>query len=374
MVIYVCPTCNKSFNRKCNFIDHTINKKKPCVPLNYILNEYKINDQNAFQNIPKKSEIFQNIPKNSVKTENLLNDVENTKKHDHSCNFCLKNFSSGFNLNKHLKNSCKVKRFEEEKKENIFNNLIEIEQLKETNKHLLQVTELLKKQNEDLNKKNDELNKKINLVLRKNNKIITNNNTNTNSNNTQNITNITITPLNAFGNENLKTIKHGEFVKIVTDMKNTGKHCINKLVDLIHFNPNLPENMNVYMSDFNRDKYMVFDGNDWVLNQNGELLAFEILEHIKKLYNINETKEFENKLENDANFEKFFNATFKKYFDYLFDEVDDIDLSPEELKKKNNFKLMIDNEIKNKLYNNRLNVISNYKKKYETENKLIDNK
>jgi hypothetical protein len=46
----------------------------------------------------------------------------------------------------------------------------------------------------------------------------------------------------------------------------------------------------------------------------------------------------------------------------LFDEVDDKYLSVQELKKKNDFKEMMNNEVKNKLYNNRDKVKRNYEK------------
>ncbi len=356
MVKYTCPNCNKDFKQKQHFIEHTEYKKKPCVR----------NETN--------SNLFQN---NLNNTENSINDNNVDKNQDNDlnkCKYCHKKFSTTFNLNKHVKNSCKVKKLENEKKENIFNSLIEIDELKqkfleiaENNKNLIKITEILQKQNDDLNKKNEDLNKKIDTILKKNNKNVINN-LNNNSNNT-NITNITISPLNAFGKENLKSIKPDDFYKIITDSKNTGKHCINRIVDLIHFNTNVPENMNVYMSDFNRDKYMVYNGDNWVLNQNGEMLAFEILEHLRKLFHLNETEEFQHKIENDKNFAKHFNVTFKKYFNFLFDE-DETEMTKEEIKKHNDFKQMIENEIIIKLYNNKTNVIDSYNKNYNKNNIL----
>ncbi len=227
------------------------------------------------------------------------------------------------------------------------------------------MTEMLKKQNEELKKQNEELNNKISEILKKNTQNITNN--------TQNIVqNINITPikLNPFGKENLKTIKYNDIIKIVTDTSNTGRFCLNSLIDLIHFNNNLPENQNIYMPDYNRGKFMYYNGNDWELTQDDENIIFQVLEHVRKLYNINNNEELEEKLETDREFNRKFNTTFKKYYDWVFDEVDDNQLSALELKKKNDFKEMMSKEIVNKLYNNRNRVKKNYEK-FDRTNELL---
>ncbi len=120
MVIYTCPTCNKEFNRKCNFIDHTENKKKPCKPKN-----------------PKYSEIFPTIPKHS-KNPNSNEDSEikesfinkdNKDNKDNICEYCDKKFSTGFNLNKHIKYNCKIKKSQDEEKKLQSNQLDEFKKL-----------------------------------------------------------------------------------------------------------------------------------------------------------------------------------------------------------------------------------------------------
>ncbi len=49
-------------------------------------------------------------------------------------------------------------------------------------------------------------------------------------------------------------------------------HCVKTLIEKIHFNPQKPENMNIYISNM-KDKYlMVFDGSNWNLaNKKDEL-------------------------------------------------------------------------------------------------------
>ncbi len=92
MVKYTCPTCFKEFNKKDNFVKHTQYKKKPC----------KLIIPNI-PNIPKYSQIIQNNTKNE--------NIENTDK-KYTCQKCNISFSTGFNLNKHVKYNCKVLKLE----------------------------------------------------------------------------------------------------------------------------------------------------------------------------------------------------------------------------------------------------------------------
>jgi hypothetical protein len=126
MVIYTCEKCFKEFNRKCNYLEH-LNKKKPC--------EQNITNSQKFPDIQKNSEIFLNLQKNSeIFEKNLNNNI--------FCNFCNKTFSTIFNLNKHYKFNCKIKKIKEEEeekdKENIFKLLLakdeEIKKINEENK------------------------------------------------------------------------------------------------------------------------------------------------------------------------------------------------------------------------------------------------
>ncbi len=343
MVIYKCPTCLKEFDRKCNFIDHTEKKKTPCRPPP-----------------PEKLQITPEhppVPPDSPRISPIQQEIS-----QFLCNFCLTSFKRKDHLKRHLNERCKVKKLEDEKKENILNNLIEKEKInnllhmyEEQNNLILE----LKKNNEELNKKNDELNKKIEEVLKKN------------AGNTQNITttnniqiiNNNVGKINPFGKESFDKLNRKDILKIMTDTRNNGRHCFNKLIDLIHFNSNIPENQNIYMGDYNRGKFMVHDGTDWNLSQNEEFIIFQVLEHVRKLYfsKIND-EEFEQKFEHDRNFRNEFNTTFKKYYDYVFDEVDDIYLSPQELQKKRNFKELMNNEVKNKLYNKKKFVMNTYEK------------
>ena len=380
MVIYTCLTCNKEFKQKSHYIDHTENKKKPCKQIkNVIVDNITIDSDLT----PKSSEM---TPKYSKKHNNdsemLQNDSVKPENNKNICLHCLKTFSKSSNLSRHLNEGrCKVKILEDEKKQNIFENLIEKDKkideiinkfsileennknlqennknlqennknLQVSNKNLVDLTESLKNKNDELFKKNKELEMKINKILNKNT-----NNVQNITNNTQNITNNNIIyKINPFNEETFKKLDRKEILKIMTDTDNNGVFCFNKLIKMIHFNNKIPENQNIYMNDYNRGLYMIHDGTQWNLRKDEEFIIFSVLEHVRDLFNEYNDEEFEEKLEKDINFSKNFQTTFKKYFDYVYDEVEDKDLDEKELKKKKEFKMKMDKEVKNGLYNYR---------------------
>ncbi len=360
MVVHTCNICLKQFGKKSHYVQHVENKKKPCKPID---SKMTPNDSEfapkSLKMTPNDSKMTPNDSKITQKSQENCN--INLEKNKNICVHCLKTFSKNSNLYRHLnENRCKVKMLEEEKKQNILESLIEkdkkidviinkFEKMEENNKNLI---DSLKTQNEELKMKNEELENKINKILNKNTEKITNNTNN--SNNTQNITNNNIFvpyKINAFNEETFKKLDKKEVLKIMTDTDNNGSFCFNKLIKMIHFNNKVPENQNIYMNDYNRGLYMIHDGNQWNLRKDEEFIIFSVLEHVRDLFNEYNDEEFEEKLEKDINFNKNFQTTFKKYFDYVYDEVEDKDLDEKELKKKKEFKLKMDKEVKNGLYN-----------------------
>ena len=171
MVNYTCEKCKKEFIKKSHYLVH-INKKFPCV-------QFK-------EQIQINPDEFKKIQKLEIFNENK----ENNK--NFSCNFCNKIFFNNSNLNKHLKNnSCKVKKLQDEEKENIFKILLakdeEMKALKENNKELKEYIKNITNMNLDLNNKVNKLIEKIS-VGNINKGVINNNN-----NNINNINNIIIT-------------------------------------------------------------------------------------------------------------------------------------------------------------------------------------
>ena len=119
MVQYICNICNKEFVRKKDLEYHQIHKKKPCQIPQKILNEphEKLTKTNKFdENIQKNDENIQKIDKNNDKIdENNINMC---------CNFCGAYYNRKDNLKRHMEKFCKVKKIQDEEKENIFKILL----------------------------------------------------------------------------------------------------------------------------------------------------------------------------------------------------------------------------------------------------------
>ncbi len=267
MVIYKCPTCLKEFDKKDSFVKHTEKKKKPCRP-----------------NIPKNSELFPSIPKYSEKTKNIDILIDNPIDFDESvksifCEYCNKNFSTKFNLNKHIKYNCKQKKIVDEniKKENEENKIKD-----------QQIQELIKKLDEQ-SKKIDELSKNSknisnNIVLNANN--ITTTNTNANS-----ITNTNTNNINNTNTNNIKLVAHGSEDLSDFDIETVLNYlCTVDLFDIIpdavkdvYLNDDKPENKNFRVTDMSRNKSEYYDGKNWIVGKADEKIL-KIFENINDLF------------------------------------------------------------------------------------------
>ena len=145
--------------------------------------------------------------------------------------FCNKQFSCSISLKYHIKHNCKHRDNAKDE---------EIKKLKEENK------------------------------LLKSTKNITNNIDNSTNNSTNNI-NIII--VNNYENTSLDQITDTVYNKIIRDSEEVYK-IIPSLLKQIHFNPNIPENHNVYLSNRNKNnKHLsVFRNGHWEIeNKNNEI-------------------------------------------------------------------------------------------------------
>ncbi len=380
MVLYTCLNCNKEFKKKSHYIDHTENKKKPCKPNTDIIYN---NIPNINQIIPNINQMIPNI------NQTILKNTENCK-----CDYCLKTFVNTSSLNRHLKDRCKVKKLDEEKKEDIFNKLIEKEEkfnillesfekmqkftenlqknyfeVQKNNEYLQKNYEYLEKNNKDLQKNNKDLQKqmkelkketenkikenskkydnKIKEVINKNINNTVNNNT---INNTDNSIKIIIPSdkLVKFGEEDLTKIGHKDIINSLKNWQVTGYHVFLELLQLIHYNPKLPEYQNVYMTDRNREKFMSYDGKIWELN---DLALFETTQHIEKLKNT-----FEEEFEEEIKINKSIKHTIDKLYKFTnkYYEGDD------EGNKNNEFIKLVNGQIMDYMYNHREEIKSNF--------------
>jgi len=173
----------------------------------------------------------------------------NTKKHlikiepesiEYSCKYCEKKYKHKQSLNKHIKYSC-TKSNDEDMKE-----LVRLMNLK------------IETERKDFQKQLQSQAKQIEKLM---GKLEIHGSFNNNT-----INNITLLAYRNTDVSHLTTEDYIGFYKKVN-------HCVKQLIEKIHFNPEKPENMNIYISNM-KDKYItVYDGSNWNLaNKNEELL------------------------------------------------------------------------------------------------------
>ena len=295
MVKRICYKCNAVFDRK-HCYDRHINRKFDCSQnKNKQIDDKEEENENLdqIQNIPKHSILN---PEYSKMDFTIPNDNPNKKINDDEdelseikkveeigeiydnivCGFCLKSYSSKSNLNKHLK-VCKVKKINDLEKENIFKLLLEkdkhkekqIEELKKYNKEIIKHN---KDEVNELKKQNKLLMDKINKLMKTNSNsstLTTNSNNsnnsiaNSNSNNTINSNNVVMVN---FGKEDLSVIDERQFIDRIVKNNISGVKIPDEVLKIIHFNPKYPQLSNIYISDINREKCMVYEDGEWKLS------------------------------------------------------------------------------------------------------------
>lgn len=274
----------------------------------------------------------------------------------HTCKICNKDFSSLSSYERHIKNknTCDpIKRREQHlgkvtchKCKKILSSTTRLKSHLEICIHnqsqqeiYKQMIDELTKQNqilvEKMDKQNEMLNKKIDKLANKESNTI-----NINTINQQNIFNIV-----PFGEEKFDYITDKDYNQIFKK----GHQSIQTLIPMIYCNDKKPENMNVYINNFNDDNIRVFDGKNWIFEKKDYVLS--------NMYNSKRDHleyKFEDLYDNLTENAKYFFEKFRKY--------DDDEESINSIKY----------DIKNILYTNRKNVIKNPKKVKNTNTNDID--
>jgi hypothetical protein len=175
---YRCNRCLKYFDRKYNYERHINDTKKPCHP-------------------PIQSDVIEELP--------------DEKKNEHTCLHCHKTYSTKFNLNKHLKKchlASKVSNVNQEK-EKFYQERIE---------HLeSQVIELTKKIGNTYN-----INQHLDQSVHQ-----------------QNI------QINSYGNENLNYITPSQVKQLISQPST----CLPQFIKMVHYHEEHPENHNVVIDE-----------------------------------------------------------------------------------------------------------------------------
>ena len=271
---YICLSCNKDFKQKSNYINHTINKIKPCSKIN------NINSQNNINIV----DIFEIIDNNINDNDDYKNDKneKNETNETNTCKYCEKNFTRNNNLQRHLNGRCKSKK-----------NIDELEKLKEKFNFLVNNYQNLEKENENLKIINEKLkHKNINTAQIINNTITKNDNKQINNGIINNV-NIQVVQ---FGNEDINKLDLTDAIKLY--LKSTGGNIVSNMLKYINLNEKYPENHNICITDISREIVKMHNGTKFIYkkfkNAKHDILD-KVINHIKKLVN---------KYENDDTYKK----------------------------------------------------------------------
>lgn len=307
MAQYICERCGRHFIRKYCYQNH-LNRKYPCkkdiscVSSEYISNDIKNNislesiSSEAINTISdsitelsddlivmqkdsscnassKNVSTYDSVSKcnksKQLKKNHLCNkhndicNAHSKKKasvHKYECEFCGFIFSRSDHLKRHSKDRCKEKLKKDEQNKILKEILVEMGNLKDENRTFQDILNRLEKENKTL---------KTKLTINTTNV----NNSSINSNNTINIQVV------AFGKEDIEAkLGNAQCKKILA----TGFRSVKNLIEHIHFNSNIPEFHNCYISNI-RDKYaIVYDGQNWELRETDEVI--EMLRDKKQLF------------------------------------------------------------------------------------------
>jgi hypothetical protein len=277
---YVCLICNKDFKQKSNYINHTVNKIKPCSKINNINSQNNINIVDIFEII-----VDNNINDKDNDKNNDKNDKDNDEIDENNinmCNYCDKSFTRNYNLQRHLNGRCKSKK-----------NIDELEKLKEKFNFLANNYQNLEKENENLKNENKKLkHDNINTTQIINNTITKNDNKQINNGIINNV-NIQVVQ---FGNEDIDKLDLTDAIKLY--LKSTGGNIVSNMLKYINLNEKYPENHNICITDISREIVKMHNGKKFIYkkfkNAKHDILD-KVITHIKKLVD---------KYENDDTYKK----------------------------------------------------------------------
>ena len=250
---FTCEWCRYSTTVKCNYAKHLESNR-------HIIQKYK-------QTSSLKSDVLKVSPELAEVSQKLAKvspELAEVRPKGIFCKYCEKEYKHKSSLSKHIKYSC-TKNKDEDLKElvRLMNLKMEAERKelqsenKELQKQLDQKSKQLTQQQNVFDKRLDTQSKQIEKLM---GKLEIHGSFNNNT-----INNITLLAYRNTDVSHLTTEDYMGFYKRVN-------HCVKQMIEKIHFNPEKPENMNIYISNM-KDKYMtIYDGQNWNLaNKNIEM-------------------------------------------------------------------------------------------------------
>nr|QBK89062.1 MAG: uncharacterized protein LCMiAC02_01550 [Mimivirus LCMiAC02] len=299
MVSYKCDKCNKIFTHKNDYRRH-INRKRPCVPITKItknlpenlpkndrpyecslcsktyklkhhLHRHIIQSCKAKTGYHKNGKILEsseedtstinyNNPNDS--TNGVYDDQEYIPPHklhkphknaqhksQYTCEYCEKMFTRRDTLVRHKKKYCKVRKENDENMTKLLNKLVmQMKNIEHENKKLR--TDVSKIKGNTTNSTTHS----------------NSHNTNTNTQNTTNVQNNI--NLLSFGKDNMENISDEEIKKILK----RGFKSIQLLVKKTNFNPDIPENHNVYINNIKSQYAITYNKGRWKIDRTEDVI------------------------------------------------------------------------------------------------------
>ena len=210
MTSYDCKCCNFSTKLKSNYTRHLKTQKH----------------QRVIQSYPKC------YPKLSKKNKIVKSEVDSAKPAKHICKYCGKEYKYRPGLSKHIKYSCQKNEDEDLK-----------ELVKLMNEQLNTINNKLNESEAD-NEKKDKMIKKLTTKLQINN---------------YNTNNVIVTNILNYKDTDLSHLTAKDYERAIHQVN----YAIPSIMKQIHFNPQKPENMNIYIPNI-KDKYLlIFNENEW---------------------------------------------------------------------------------------------------------------
>lgn len=244
------------------------------------------------------------------------------------CKYCNAKFKYRSGLSRHIKFTCKKNEDED------FKELVKL--MNEQIENMKNDMEMQVKKYDKMQKKQkwmeNEIRKRDKKITKLSNKLQINNNCVVNQNTIQLL------------NYNETDTSHLTALDYVSSLKRQN-NCVKSITEKIHYNPEKPENMNIYISNLKHKYVMVYDNNQWILKDCFD----DIYEHKEILLEDWINREQDKYPELRDKFEK-----------YLENKENDSIL--------NNIK----DDIKLFMYNNRKNVIEN-DKNHMLEQEILEN-
>jgi len=213
MASYDCKCCNFSTKLKSNYTRHLKTQKH----------------QKVTQSYPK---CYPKLPLQTKKNELAKSEAYSVKPVKHICKYCGKEYKHRPGLSRHIKYSCQKNEDEDLK-------------------------ELVKLMNEQLNTINNKLNdsksdnvRKDQMIKKLTNKLQINN---------YNTNNVIVTNILNYKDTDISHLTANDYVRAIQQVND----AIPTIMKKIHFNPQKPENMNIYIPNM-KDKYLlIFNENEW---------------------------------------------------------------------------------------------------------------